>query len=120
MNLSAGHQVRQRLYEQALDSALQVPRAIPEIGALHQQKLPGGIGDINEERFACGSSLDTLSHHLKLNLNDPAQFLGAQRFEDYDFVQTVDELRRELSTGGRDAGARDPAAEFRVAAGVVR
>src|SRR5689334_2500257 len=30
VNLAAGHQVRQRLYEQALNGALQVPRAIPE------------------------------------------------------------------------------------------
>src|SRR5437867_8367135 len=106
MNLAAGHQVRQWLYEQPLDSAFQVPRAIPEISSFHQQKLPGGIGDIDQERFAAGSGVDTLLHHLKLNINDPAQFLMAQRLEDYDLVQTVDELRRELSTGGRDAGAR--------------
>src|SRR6266852_890301 len=73
-----------------------------------------------KEQFAVGSSLDALLHYLKHNINDPAQFLGAQRFEDYDFVQTVDEFRRELSTGGRDAGARDPGAEFRIATGVLQ
>ena len=109
MNLATGHQVRQWLYEQPLDRALQVPRAIPEIGTLHQQKLPGGIGDINHERFVCGSSLDTLLHDLKLNINDPAHFLSTERFEDDDVVQTVDELRRELSTSCRDAGVRDSA-----------
>jgi hypothetical protein len=43
VNLAAGHQVRQWLYEQALDSALQVPRAIPEIGASNNKNflLPG-------------------------------------------------------------------------------
>jgi len=25
-----------------------------------------------QERFACGGSLDTLFHHLKFNINDPA------------------------------------------------
>src|SRR5712664_1739469 len=114
MNLAAGHQVRQWLYEEALDRALQVPRAIPEISSLHQQELPGGIGDINQERFACGSSLDTLLHHLKLNINDPAQFLITQRFEDYDLVQAVDELRRELSTSGLYTGARHSGAKFGV------
>jgi hypothetical protein len=77
MNLAASHQVRQWLYQQALDSALQVPRAIREIGAFDQQELPGGIGDVNHERSACGGSLDTLLYHLKLNVNDPAQFLVA-------------------------------------------
>src|SRR5229473_1616162 len=70
-----------------------LPCAIPEIGSLHQQKLPGAIGDINQERLVGGSGLDTLLHHLKFNINDPAQFLVAQRFEYYDLVQTVDELR---------------------------
>jgi hypothetical protein len=36
INLVAGYKVRQGLYEQALDSPLQVSRAIPEIGSLHQ------------------------------------------------------------------------------------
>src|SRR6266478_7300043 len=66
---------------------------------------------MNHERLARGSGLDTLLHHLKLNINDPAQFLVAQRFEDYDLVQTVDELRRELSAGGLNSGARDSGAE---------
>src|SRR5882724_10861053 len=120
VNLTAGHQVRQWLYEQALDGSLQMPRAIPEIGALLQQKLPGAIGDINQERFVCGSGLDTLLHHLQLNINDPAQFLSTERLEDDDVVQTVDELRRELSTSGCDARARDPGAEFRIASDVVQ
>ena len=41
VNLLAGHQIRQRLDEQTLDGALQVSCAVPEIGALRQQKLPG-------------------------------------------------------------------------------
>src|SRR6202140_4736606 len=97
-----------------------MPRAIPEIDALLQQKRPGAIGDIKQERFTFGSRLETLLHHLTLNINNPAQFLGAQRFEDYDSVQTVDELRRELSTSCRDAGARDPGTEFHTATGVIR
>src|SRR5207237_4466367 len=112
VNLAAGQQVRQGLYKQALDRALQVPRAIPEIGAFHQQELPGGVGDVNQERSACSSALDTLLDHLQLNINDPAQFLSTERFEDHDVVQTVDELRRKLSTSRRDAGARDSATEF--------
>src|ERR1700720_254166 len=67
--LAAGHQVRQGLHQQALDGPLQVPRAIPEIGALHQQNLPGAIGDIHQERFVCRSTLNALLHHLKLNIN---------------------------------------------------
>jgi len=118
VNLPAGDQVRQRLYEQALDRALQVPRAIPGIGSLHQQKLPGGIRDINQEGLAGGSGLDTLLDHFKLNINDLAQFLFTEGFEDDDVVQTVDELRRELSTSCRDAGVRDSGAEFRIATGV--
>src|SRR5271154_957093 len=55
VNLSTGHQVRQRLHEQPLDGALQVPRAVPQIGALHQQELPGRLGDMHHERFTCGS-----------------------------------------------------------------
>src|SRR5438067_1547655 len=104
MNLAARHQVRQRLYEQALDRALQVPRAIPGIASFHQQKRPGTLDDIKQERLAGGSRLDTLLDHLKLNINDPAQLLSTESFEDYDLVQTVDELRRELSPRGRYAG----------------
>jgi hypothetical protein len=110
MNLAARHEVRQRVYEQALDRALQVPRAIPGIASFHQQKPLGTLGDIKQERFAGGSSLDSLLDHLKLNVNDPAQLLITERFEDYDLVQTVDELRRELSTRSRYAGARNPSA----------
>src|SRR5258705_7397699 len=45
------------------------PRAIPEIGALYQQILLGAIGDIHQERLAFGGSLNTLLHHLKLNID---------------------------------------------------
>ncbi len=69
-------------------------------------------GDMNHERLAGGSRLDSLLHHLKLNVNDPAQLLLAQRFEDDDFVQAVDELRRELPAGGSETGARHPVSEF--------
>jgi hypothetical protein len=119
VNLPAGDQVRQWLYEQALDSALQVPRAVPEIGALLQQELPGGLGNIHPERLAGASSLNTPLHHLKLNVNDPAQFLCTERFEDHDIVQTVDELRCKLPTSSLDSSARNPGAEFPVATGVV-
>jgi hypothetical protein len=110
VNLAAGHQVRQRLYEQALDRALQMPRAIPEIGTFQQQELLGAIGDINQERLAGGSSLNTLLDHLKLNVNDPAQFLSTERLEDDDVVQTVDEFRRKLPASSLDSGARNPRA----------
>src|SRR5260370_17931110 len=112
MNLARGHQIRQRLYQQAFDSALQVARAIPEMSAFHQQELPGAIGDIDEERLAGSRRPDALLHHLKLNVDNLAQFLVAQRLEDYDLVQTVNELRRKLAPGGGHTGARHPVAEF--------
>lgn len=118
LNLAAGHQIRQWLYQEALDSALQVPRAIPEIGAFHQQEPSGGVGDIDQERRACGS-LDTLFHHRKLNIDDPAQFLIAEGFENHNVVKTVDKLRRELSTSGRDSGTSDPDSDFRIASSLV-
>src|SRR5713101_3315701 len=51
---------------------------------------------LTRNAFVCGSSLDTLLHHLKLDINNPAQFLSTERFENYDVVQTVNKLRREL------------------------
>src|SRR6476646_3039201 len=104
----------------ALDRAFQRASAIPDIGTLPQQKLPGAISDINQKRLAGGSGVDTLLHHLQLNINDPAQFLIAQRFEDYDFIQTVDEFRRERLTGCRNPSARYPGSEFFLKAGIFQ
>jgi hypothetical protein len=120
VNLAAGHQVRQWLNEQALDCALQVARAIPEIRALHQQKVPGAIGDIYQEGFARGSTIYTLLHYNELNINNPAQLLGAQRFLDNDLVQTINEFGRELSARGCDAGARHSRTELPIAIGALR
>ena len=92
-----GHQIRQWLSEQALDGVLQAPCAILRIGSFRQKILLSGIGDVHQERFGHGSSLYTPLHHLELNIDDSAQFLAAQRFEDYDLVQTVASVAQRQS-----------------------
>src|SRR5579871_5821036 len=96
-----------------------MPCAVPQIGALHQQEFLGAIGDIQQEWTSCGSSLDTLLHHLKLNVDDPAQFLFTERSEDDDVVQAVDELRRKLPASSLDPCARNAGAEGPVATGIL-
>jgi len=49
----------------------------------------------------------------------PAQIFRAKRFENHDFIQSIDELRRELSTSGGDTGAGHSGAELRIATGIV-
>jgi hypothetical protein len=120
VDLVRRNQIRQRLNDETLDSALQMTSPIPEICALRQQELAGAIGDADLKRHSPGSGPDALLHHLKLNVNDPAQFLAAQRLKDYDLVQTVDKLWRELSTGRRYARACHLSLNLRVATGALR
>jgi hypothetical protein len=76
--------------------------------------------EIDQERSTGGGGLNAALHRLVLNVNDPAQFLLAQRFEDDDFVQAVDELRGELTSGGGDTGTRHPVSELRIANTLLR
>jgi hypothetical protein len=76
-NLARSHEIRERLYQQALDGALKGAGAISEISALLQQECPSVIYHINQERVIGGRDLDTLLHHFELNINDPLEFLLA-------------------------------------------
>src|SRR6266404_2588558 len=113
-NLTGRHQIGQRLYEQALDRTLQRTGAISEVGPLDQQKFASPVRQSDVETLLPRSTIDALLHQMKLDINDPVQFLFAQGFKDYDLVQSIDELRRELPAGRLHTDPRNPATELRV------
>src|SRR6266404_7256 len=117
-NLTGRHQIGQRLYEQALDRALQRTGAISEIGPLGEQKSASTVRQIDIETLVPRGAIDALPHQTELNIDDPVQFLFAQGFKNYDLVQSIDEFRRELPTGRLHADPGNPAAELR-AGGIV-
>ena len=70
LNLSACHQIRERMDEQSFDSALQGASAIPEVDALSEQELPGAVRHIHEKRLIGYGGLDALLHAFDLDIND--------------------------------------------------
>src|SRR5579883_3008393 len=107
LNLAACHQIRERMDEESFDSALQWAGAIPEVDALSQEELPGTACHINEKRLTGTSRLNALLHAFEFDINDPVQFLIAQRPEHDNFVQTVEKLRCELTARCFYSGARN-------------
>ena len=77
-NLACRHQIGHRVYEQALDGALQWARAISEIGTLPERELSGAVRNIYLEGLACRSGLDAFLHQSHLNIDDPVQLLLAE------------------------------------------
>src|SRR5258706_3736664 len=82
--------------------------------------LPGAVCDTNYNRPASRSGLDALLHHVKLNVHNPPQLLGAERLENDDLVQAVHELGRELSTRRLYADTRHLCVAFLIETSVVR
>src|SRR5579864_6901077 len=120
LDLIRCNQVRHRLHEQPLDSALQVPCAVLHIDALLQQVKLGLIGGLENKRPVGRRGEDTPLHHVQFDVQNPAQLRGSQDFESNDLVEPVNKLRRELSPGCIDGAALDLAFQTFLRCSVLR
>src|SRR5688572_22354950 len=92
-------QVRQRLYQQSFDSALQVPGTILHVDSFAEQKSLARLGDMKDKRTIRGRIKNALLNHIEFDIENPAQFGLAERAKHNNFVQPVNEFRCELAAG---------------------
>src|SRR5208337_2603383 len=83
---------RQRILHQFLNRALQGARAEVRVVALGEQQVFGGVGQL-ERNFAVGEQAADV---FQAQLDDVDQLFLAERAEDDDVVDAVQELRLEL------------------------
>src|ERR1700743_2493906 len=104
-DLPRGHQIGQRLHELPLDGTLEMTGAVSGIGSDRQQKFAGRGVDIELEALARLGSIDAFLDSFDLDVDDPAKFFIAERFENHALVETIHELGRELPAGRLDSDA---------------
>src|SRR5919202_7085747 len=102
--LALQHAHRQRLDQVLLDGPLERPRAVHRVEALASHQLFGRVGEL-EPHLALGQPL---AQPAQLDLDDALDLLQAQRVEDDDLVDAVDQLGPEV----RPHGVHDPLADL--------
>ena len=109
VNLAAGHQVRQRLHEQALDRALQLPRAILEIGAFDQQELTRVQATLEQLRNDLVTLAQQMKHHqdymntLEQKISEGEAYMleleaAQHEYQTLDDLHTMTEQFRKLTS----------------------
>src|SRR5947209_967212 len=88
--------------------------AILEVRTLAQEITLGSIGGLKYERLVARGVEDALLHQVQFDIQNLAQFIGTERLERDDLIQTVDELRRELPASSFDTAALDFAVKLLV------
>ena len=91
-NFAVENLQRQRILNQLLDRALQRTRAKVRIVTLREQQIFGRIGQL-QRNLAIG---EQAANVFEAQLDDPYQLFLAQRTEDDDVVDAVQELRLEV------------------------
>ena len=104
-DLIGGDQVGHRLHEQALDRPLEMARLILQIESFLQQELFTVVRYREHESPIARGVDNPLLHCVQLDIQDTAQLALAERLENYDLVQPVDELRSEPPARRLDSAA---------------
>src|ERR1700690_731454 len=107
LHLSGGNEIRQREYQMAFDSALQMPRSVLRIGAFAEQELFHRRRAIENELMRARCHEHALLHHAKFDIENLLQVFRTQRLEHYYLVDAVHELRSKLAARGINRRARD-------------
>src|SRR5688572_31750681 len=87
--LAFEHPHRQRIEDTALDGALQRPRAVHRIVAFRHEERLGRLAQVDVDL----PFLETLEQAADLDVDDRLHVLQAERVEEDDFVDAVEELR---------------------------
>ena len=95
LHLLGRQQVRQRVHHVPLDRPLQMPRSIPLVRPLLQQKLPTPSRH-PKQKLPLRRLQHTPLHHPQLDLQYLLQLLPLQRMKHHHLVQSIHELRRKL------------------------
>src|SRR5260370_4710816 len=84
-----------------------MPGPVLGIGAFREQKPLHRVGATENELIVAGGLQNSLVHHAQFDLQALLQVRRLERLEDYDLVDGVHELRRELAPRSLLRGARD-------------
>ena len=91
-NSPCEHAHRQRVEHPPLDRPLQRPRAVGRIVALGDQQILGAVGQLDVDL----AILEPLHQAAQLDVDDRPHLLAAERVEEDDLVDPVEELRPEV------------------------